>query len=85
MPSTHRAQSYTASSLATKTKKTTLPIDVKRNGSQPSNKRPAEWFTGSVRVNPLFQAPVPARARGELRMSSSAKKKFDKNGRIGWF
>ena len=34
-------------------------MDIKRNGSQPSSKGPAEWFTGSVRVNPLFEAPVP--------------------------
>jgi hypothetical protein len=38
-------------------------MDIKRNGSQPSSKGPAEWFTGTVRVDPLFEAPVPARAR----------------------
>jgi hypothetical protein len=36
-------------------------MDIKRSGSQPSRKAPAEYFTGSVRVDPLFQAPDPAR------------------------
>ncbi len=30
-------------------------MDIKRNGSQPSGKGPAEWFTGNVRIDPLFQ------------------------------
>src|SRR5881628_578199 len=37
-------------------------MEIKRSGSQPSRKGPAEWFTGSVRVDPLFQPPDPARA-----------------------
>jgi quercetin dioxygenase-like cupin family protein len=36
-------------------------MEVKRSGSQPSNKGPADWFTGTVRIDPLFQAPDPAR------------------------
>jgi quercetin dioxygenase-like cupin family protein len=36
-------------------------MDIKRSGSQLSRKGPAEWFTGSVRIDPLFQAPEPAR------------------------
>ena len=39
-------------------------MEIKRNGSQPSRKGPAENFTGAVRVDPLFQAPDPARASG---------------------
>jgi quercetin dioxygenase-like cupin family protein len=39
-------------------------MDIKRNGSRPSGKGPAEWFTGNVRIDPLFEAPEPARARG---------------------
>jgi quercetin dioxygenase-like cupin family protein len=39
-------------------------MEIKRNGSQPSRKGPAEYFTGAVRVDPLFQAPEPARAGG---------------------
>lgn len=37
-------------------------MKIKRNGSQPSVKGPGEWFTGSVRIDPLFDEP--ARARG---------------------
>jgi len=36
-------------------------MEIKRNGSQPSGKGPAEWFTGNVRIDPLHQAPAPAR------------------------
>jgi quercetin dioxygenase-like cupin family protein len=36
-------------------------MDIKRCGSQPSGKGPADYFTGTVRVDPLFQAPDPAR------------------------
>ncbi|MGE5307208.1 MAG: cupin domain-containing protein [Alphaproteobacteria bacterium] len=39
-------------------------MDLKRSGSQPSDKGPAEYFTGKVRIDPLFEAPDPARARG---------------------
>lgn len=39
-------------------------MDIKRSGSQPSAKGPAEYFTGAVRVDPLFEAGAPARARG---------------------
>jgi quercetin dioxygenase-like cupin family protein len=39
-------------------------MEIKRNGPQPSSKGPAEYFTGDVRIDPLFQAPDPARARG---------------------
>jgi quercetin dioxygenase-like cupin family protein len=36
-------------------------MEIKRNGSQPSAKGPAEWFTGTVRIDPLNQATDPAR------------------------
>ena len=35
-------------------------MNITRAGSQPSNKGPADWFTGTVRVDPLFTAPAPA-------------------------
>ena len=41
-------------------------MEIKRNGSQPSARGPAECFTGNVRVDPLFNAPDPARASGAL-------------------
>jgi hypothetical protein len=33
-------------------------MEIKRNGSQASRKGPEEWFTGAVRIDPLFQAPT---------------------------
>ena len=39
-------------------------MEIKQIGSQPSSKGPADWFTGTVRVDPLFQASTPARACG---------------------
>jgi quercetin dioxygenase-like cupin family protein/alkylhydroperoxidase/carboxymuconolactone decarboxylase family protein YurZ len=39
-------------------------MEIKRIGSQPSRKGPAEYFTGTVRIEPLFQAPEPARVSG---------------------
>jgi quercetin dioxygenase-like cupin family protein len=41
-------------------------MDIKRAGSQPSGRGPADWFTGTVRIDPLFTAPDPARAGGAL-------------------
>jgi quercetin dioxygenase-like cupin family protein len=39
-------------------------MEIKRSGSQPSRQGPVEYFTGAVRVDPLFQAPDPARVSG---------------------
>jgi quercetin dioxygenase-like cupin family protein len=39
-------------------------IEIARSGSQPSRQGPAENFTGSVRVDPLFAANGPSRASG---------------------
>ncbi|MBB4637797.1 cupin domain-containing protein [Longimicrobium terrae] len=39
-------------------------MEIKRAGSQPSAKGPADWFTGTVRIDPLFAASEPARAAG---------------------
>jgi len=39
-------------------------MDITRSGSQPSGKAPAEYFTGAVRIDPLFQAPDPAHVSG---------------------
>jgi quercetin dioxygenase-like cupin family protein len=39
-------------------------MEIKRNGSQPSGKGSADYFTGAVRVDPLFSPPDPARASG---------------------
>ena len=39
-------------------------MDIKRSGSQASGKGPADWFTGTVRIDPLFAANALARAAG---------------------
>ena len=52
-------------------------MDIKRSGSQPSAHGPAEWFTGTVRIDPLFQAPVPARVAG-------ASVTFEPGARTAW-
>jgi len=39
-------------------------MQIKRSGSQASGKGPAEYFTGTVRIDPLFQPTEPARAVG---------------------
>jgi quercetin dioxygenase-like cupin family protein len=39
-------------------------MEIKRSGSQSSSKGPAEWFTGDVAIDTLFEAPEPARVRG---------------------
>ncbi len=41
-------------------------MEIKRNGSQSPTKGPADWFTGTVRIDPLFQAPDPALVQGAL-------------------
>ena len=52
-------------------------MEIKRSGSQPSAKGPAEWFTGTVRIDPLFDAPLPARATG-------ASVTFEPGARTAW-
>lgn len=52
-------------------------VEVRRNGSQPSTKGPAENFTGSVRIDPLFEAREPARASG-------ARVTFEPGARTAW-
>ena len=52
-------------------------MEIKRAGSQPSRKGPPEWFTGTVRIDPLFQAPEPARVSG-------ASVTFEPGARTAW-
>jgi quercetin dioxygenase-like cupin family protein len=52
-------------------------MDIKRNGSQPSSKGSADYFTGTVRIDPLFQASEPARAFG-------ASVTFEPGARTAW-
>jgi quercetin dioxygenase-like cupin family protein len=41
-------------------------MEIKRIGSQPSVQGPADWFTGTVRIDPLFQTSAPARVAGAM-------------------
>jgi quercetin dioxygenase-like cupin family protein len=41
-----------------------LQMEIKRAGTQPSSKGPAAYFTGTVRIDPLFEIPAPGRSRG---------------------
>ncbi len=52
-------------------------MDIKRVGSQPSNKGPADWFTGTVRIDPLFAAEDPGRVTG-------ASVTFEPGARTAW-
>jgi quercetin dioxygenase-like cupin family protein len=52
-------------------------MNITRAGSQPSTKGPADWFTGTVRIDPLFTAPAPARAAG-------AAVTFEPGARTAW-
>src|SRR5207253_10689863 len=49
-------------------------MKIKRCGSQSSTKGPADWFTGTVRIDPLFEAPEPARVgAGSVTFEPSAR------------
>jgi len=52
-------------------------MEIRRVGSQPSAKGPPEWFTGVVRIDPLFQAPDPAFVQG-------ASVTFEPGARTAW-
>ena len=41
-------------------------MDIRRAGSRPSTKGPGDWFTGSVRLDPIVDAPEPARIASSL-------------------
>ena len=52
-------------------------MDIKQPGSRPSGKGPADYFTGSVRIDPLFEPNDPARAFG-------ARVTFEPGARTAW-
>ncbi len=52
-------------------------MNLKRSGSQPSGKGPADYFTGTVRIDSLFNSPAPARAVG-------ASVTFEPGARTAW-
>ncbi|MGE6743813.1 (R)-mandelonitrile lyase [Allorhizobium pseudoryzae] len=52
-------------------------MDITSLGSQPSGKGPSDWFTGSVRIDPLFAA-------NEARRSAAATVTFEPGARTAW-
>jgi quercetin dioxygenase-like cupin family protein len=52
-------------------------MEIKRNGAQPSGKGPADWFTGTVRIDPLIQPRDPSRVGG-------ASVTFEPGARTAW-
>jgi quercetin dioxygenase-like cupin family protein len=52
-------------------------MEIRRSGSQPSGKGPADYFTGSVRVDPLISPPEPARV-------AAAHVTFEPGARTAW-
>ena len=52
-------------------------MEIKRVGSQSSSRGPDDWFTGTVRIDPLFSAPEPARVAG-------ASVTFEPGARTAW-
>lgn len=52
-------------------------MDIMRVGTRPSGKGPADWFTGTVRIDPLFLAQEPARVAG-------ASVTFEPGARTAW-
>jgi quercetin dioxygenase-like cupin family protein len=52
-------------------------MDIRRSGSRPSGKGPADYFTGEVRLDPLIQAPAPARV-------ACAQVTFEPGARTAW-
>lgn len=52
-------------------------MEIRRNGSQTARKGPDDWFTGTVRIDPLFEAPEPARV-------ACASVTFEPKARTAW-
>lgn len=52
-------------------------MEIRRGGSQPSRKAPADWFTGTVRMDPLIEAPSPARV-------AAVSVTFEPGARTAW-
>ena len=52
-------------------------MEIFRNGTRSSGTGPADWFTGAVRIDPLFAAPEPARVAG-------AQVTFEPGARTAW-
>ncbi len=52
-------------------------MEIRRSGSQPSGKGPVDWFTGTVRIDPLMAPPEPSHVTG-------ANVTFEPGARTAW-
>ena len=66
-----------ASGIAHDAPKQEQVMTIHRNGSRPSQKGPADWFTGTVRIDPLNTAPAPA-------SHAAAAVTFEPGARTAW-
>lgn len=71
------ARTGDSTNVSTRTNTRATSMHITRAGSQPSSKGPADWFTGTVRIDPLVMAPAPARAAG-------ATVTFEPGARTAW-
>jgi len=71
------ARASDSTTTAPSTARRNASVNITRAGSQPSTKGPADWFTGTVRIDPLFTAPAPARVAG-------ATVTFEPGARTAW-
>jgi quercetin dioxygenase-like cupin family protein len=62
LPTALHAQSTQPNLRPSQSQESTMEIEITRNGSQPSAKGPADWFTGTTRLDPLFQPKESTRA-----------------------
>ena len=62
-------------------------MEIKKVGSQPSTRGPGDWFTGNVRIDPLFEAPPPSETSGvasEPARVRGASVTFEPGARTAW-
>jgi hypothetical protein len=59
-------------------------MEIKRIGSQPSNRGPADWFTGTVRIDPLFQANAGQRLNAASLFSIRRRHMAHTSTRRSW-
>ncbi len=52
-------------------------MDIMRNGAQPSGKGPSDWFTGTVRIDPIFAA-------NDARRAAASSVTFEPGARTAW-
>lgn len=52
-------------------------MEITRNGAQPSGKGPSDWFTGTVRIDPVFAA-------NDARHAAASSVTFEPGARTAW-